>query len=72
VISPSERAADIQEKVADYLGGGAQLVWLLYPRTRTAHVYSPDGAARVLGPPETLDGGDVLPGFSVPIVSLFD
>ncbi len=72
VISPSERAADIQEKVADYMSGGAQLVWLLYPRTRTAHVYSPDGAARVLGPHETLDGGDVLPGFSVPIVSLFD
>lgn len=72
VINPSERAADVNEKVADYLHGGARLVWTLYPRTRTIHVYSSDGSVRIVPPDGILDGGDVLPGFTVPVVSLFD
>ena len=72
VISPSERAADVDEKVADYLQGGARLVWTLYPRTRTVHVYSSDSTVHVIPPHGTLDGGGVLPGFTVPVVALFD
>lgn len=64
VISPSESADYVNEKVNDYLAGGARIVWLLYPRTRTAVVFRADGTARTLPPEGALDGEDVLPGFA--------
>lgn len=71
VISPSESANRIDQKVWDYLAGGAEAVWLLYPRTRTAHVYGPDGSALVIPSDSALDGGAVLPGFTVSLCNLF-
>ena len=71
VISPSERAEYINEKVNDYLAGGARLVWLLFPRTRTVQVYSPDQPIVSLRDHELLDGGEVLPGFSVSVAIIF-
>ena len=71
VISPSESADYIAEKVHDFLTGGARLVWLLFPRTRMVQVYEPDRPMRVLTGDARLDGGAVLPGFSVALRSLF-
>ena len=70
VISPSESAEDVQEKVADYLSAGTQLVWLLYPRLKTVVAHTPDGT-RTFGPPDVLDGGDTLPGFELRIAEIF-
>ena len=71
VISPSESADYIAEKVHDFLTGGARLVWLLFPRTRMVQVYEPDRPMRVLTGDARLDGGEVLPGFSTSLRSLF-
>jgi Uma2 family endonuclease len=71
VISPSETAEYINEKVADYLAAGARLVWLLYPRTRTAMVHRADGTAHTIPADGSLDGEDVLPGFSEPLFNIF-
>ncbi|HXT38268.1 MAG TPA: Uma2 family endonuclease [Chloroflexota bacterium] len=71
VISPSESADYIAEKVHDFLTGGARLVWLLFPRTRMVQVYEPDRPMRVLTGDARLDGGEVLPGFSAALRSLF-
>jgi Uma2 family endonuclease len=71
VISDSETAAYINEKVSDYLTGGARLVWLLFPKTRVVEVRTPDRAAITVSAGGTLDGGDVLPGFTVAVASLF-
>ena len=71
VISPSDRRRDVDEKVADYLAGGAHLVWLLRPSTRSVEVHRPDAEPRTIGPDGVLDGGEVLPGFSVPVRRLF-
>jgi Uma2 family endonuclease len=71
VVSPSDKQRDVDEKVADYLAGGAQLVWLLRPNTRTGVVYSPDAEPRMIRFDGVLDGEDVLPGFSVPLKRLF-
>jgi len=71
VISPSETAAYVNEKVEDYLAGGAQLVWLLFPKTRLVQVHTPDRAMTVVRAGEALDGGEVLPGFTVPVAGLF-
>jgi Uma2 family endonuclease len=71
VISPSESSEYIEEKVADYLAGGAQIVWLLFPKTRTVRVCLPDGSTHLVGPDGTLSGENVLPEFSVALANLF-
>ncbi len=71
VISRSETAAYVNEKVNDYLAGGARLIWLLYPKTRTIAVHYPGGTARMIPADGVLDGDDVLPGFSEELSNLF-
>lgn len=56
----------------DYLKSGARQVWILWPDSRSMTVYHPDGTAQELGPDAQLDGGDVLPGFSVRVADLFE
>ena len=70
VISPSETVAYRDQKVDDLLAGGAQVVWLLYRNTRRVWVFGVDGV-RIVPPDGTLDGGEVLPGFSVTLANLF-
>jgi Uma2 family endonuclease len=43
ILSPDDRADDIQEKVDDYLSFGVEYVWVVNPRTRRGFVYTPDG-----------------------------
>lgn len=71
VISPTERDADVQDKVMDYLTHGTQLVWVVRPRQRTVTVYRPDGTVRVLQETDTLEGEAVIPGFTLPLKTLF-
>jgi len=72
VISPTDRASDIQERVRDYLQAGTLQVWILWPRSRSMSVYRPDADTLELGSEGYLDGGDALPGFSVRVGDLFD
>ncbi len=72
VVSPNDRAVEIDERVQDYLTSGTRQVWVLRPNRRAASIYFPDADTRELGPDATLDGGDVLPGFSVRVGDLFE
>jgi Uma2 family endonuclease len=72
VISPSDEPKDIEAKIAEYFDNGAQLVWRLNPVERTVTVYRAATAFRVLHAGEELGGGDLIPGFSVPVVELFE
>jgi len=71
VVSPSDSANEVQEKVNEYLAAGVQLIWIVYPIQRTVTIYAADRAARVLNEADTLDGGDVLPGFTLSIADIF-
>ncbi|MBA3946347.1 MAG: Uma2 family endonuclease [Herpetosiphonaceae bacterium] len=71
VVSPSESAQDINEKVRDYLAAGTQLMWVVYPRTRQVIVYGPSNAGRIYTVGDTLEHADVLPGFRCPVAELF-
>jgi len=71
VVSPSEGASYLEGKVADYLAGGARLVWLLFPELRTARVHQSSGASFQVAADGALEGGEVLPGFRVALVDLF-
>ena len=71
VVSPSNAAGKIARKVGEYLASGAGLVWVAYPSKRLVIVHTPDGAKRMVREPESLDGGEVLPGFTLPVAEVF-
>jgi Uma2 family endonuclease len=72
VVSPNDRANDVQDKIGQYLAGGTRLVWVLWPRRRSVSVHAGHGLVRELGPEEELDGGEVLPGFRARVAELFN
>ena len=72
VISPSEAAAEIQSKVTEYFAAGSRLVWIVYPNVRQVVVYRTARASLALSADDTLDGGDLLPGFSCRVSELFE
>ena len=71
IISPSETANEVQEKVRDYLVAGVRLIWLVYPDTKIVVEYRSFTQICQLMSDETLQGGEVIPGFSYPLPQLF-
>ena len=63
IVSPSNRGSQLADKVRRFLEGGARLVWIIRPVDRTVSVFRPDVEPEVLDDPESVDGGDVMPGF---------
>jgi Uma2 family endonuclease len=71
IFSPTDYPKLMDEKIAQYLAAGTPLIWVLYPRKRSVRVVRPGYDEAELGPDETLDGGDVLPGFSIRVAEFF-
>jgi len=71
VVSPSNTPDDLRQRVGAYLRAGSRLVWLIYPDSKAADVYRPDADTLTYSINDTLDGGDVLPGFSVKVSEIF-
>ncbi len=72
ILSGSNTKAEMQRKVQEYFTAGVRLVWLVDPETRTVAVYTaPDQPPNLLTDRQTLDGGAVLPGFTLPLSDLF-
>ena len=69
IISPSNTFAEFALKRREYFASGCQLVWEIDPRARTAIAYrsANDTGERV----DRLEGGTVLPGFALPLATLF-
>ena len=70
VISPVNTAGDIHNKVDELLEAGSEMIWLIYPNSKRIDIHTQDGLIR-LKVSNTLDGGDVLPGFELPIADIF-
>lgn len=64
LISPSDRADRVLAKIHDWLRAGVRLLWYIDPETGATTVYEGDHI-RSVAADETLDGGAVLPGFSI-------
>jgi Uma2 family endonuclease len=71
VLSPSDSASAMHQKTLEYFDAGARLVWIVDPHSRTVTVLRPDGSATVVRDVGTLDGEDVLEGFSLEVAELF-
>ena len=70
VISPNDRYSEVNEKVADYLAAGTRMVVVVNPRNRTVNVHTPDNTI-TLEMGDTLDGGEVVPGWQMPVADMF-
>ncbi len=72
VLSPSNAAASMHAKVADYLAAGTRQVWLVDPARETVTVYRSLLSPAVYRGDDVLDGEDVVPGFRVRVADLFE
>jgi Uma2 family endonuclease len=72
VVSPTNTAVEIEDKIQEYFDAGVELVWVIYPRHRRIYVYESPTQTRILLETDELDGGKVLPGFTLKIATLFE
>lgn len=72
VVSRWNTHRGIIEKVHDYFRAGVQLVWVIDPIHCQVYVYTSPKQIQVVDRHDALDGGDVLPGFTLPLATLFD
>ena len=71
VVSPGDRSGEVAEKVAAWLAAGTQMVVVVEPPQRMVVVHRADGVTRTLREGDVLEGGAVVPGWKVPVASLF-
>ena len=71
VLSESNTQGEMQVKCGEYFAAGAELVWLVDLKTRSVTIFASPDASVVRAEDETLDGGQVLPGFQLAVRDLF-
>lgn len=71
VLSEGNTPREMENKRREYFQGGARLVWEIDPDTQSARVYTTPDQFQEIGPDGSLDGGNVLPGFTLSLSRLF-
>jgi Uma2 family endonuclease len=71
VVSPTDRAGEVAAKVQIWLDAGSPMVWVVDPEKRTLAVHRSGNDVTVLSASDTLQGGDVLPEFSISVGLIF-
>jgi len=72
ILSPSETASRLEEKLEDYRVSGTRLVWVADPERRTVLIVSDDAPVRWLRNNDMLDGAQIIPGFVCRVADLFE
>jgi Uma2 family endonuclease len=70
VISPTDQPKKVRTKTANYVAVGT-VVWLVDPEAQEIEVHSPGKAVKTYHFNDTLDGGDILPGFKIVLKDIF-
>ena len=71
VLSKSNTNAEMERKLREYFAAGTRLVWYVDPKTRTVRAFTSPDSVITLNDDQTLDGGEVLPGFTLNLRELF-
>jgi Uma2 family endonuclease len=71
VMSPTDRKRALRRKAERYLELGTKIVWLVFPEERLVEVYTVDDDVQTVGIDGMLDGGEVLPEFSLAVREIF-
>ncbi len=72
IVSPSNGANEIVEKIEDYFNVGVERVWVVFPTVGKVYDYTGPSSVQVLNRTQTLDGGKLLPGFLLPLTEIFE
>ena len=67
VVSPTNAAVEVQAKIDEYFEAGVSRVWVIYPKQKNIHIYASPTQIQVLQLGDELDGGDLIPGFRLPL-----
>jgi Uma2 family endonuclease len=71
VVSPTDYAADVLEKVDEYFRSGVRQVWLVFPELQMLYAYDSLRSVRILGDADELDGGNLIPGMRLNLTTIF-
>ena len=71
VVSPNDAYSAVREKVEEWLRAGVSVVWVVDPFRRTVEVFRLDAPVEVLREGSTLTCESLLPGFALPLTTLF-
>jgi Uma2 family endonuclease len=71
VLSAGNTETEMERKLHDYFTAGVRLVWYIDPRTRSAKSYTGENQCVEVAEAQALSGGEVLPGFELPLAALF-
>jgi Uma2 family endonuclease len=71
VISPTDTADSVREKIEEYFEAGIRAVWCMNPNRKIIECYSAPRRLVILGLTDTLRGDPVIPGFELPLAELF-
>lgn len=72
VVSPTDRLANVNRKIARYLKDGVLVIWLIEADSKTVTIYKQGQKELIrLTIEDTLSGGDIIPGFEIPVAKLF-
>ena len=71
VVSPNDRFTQVQDKALDWLRHGTSVVLVVDPDKRTITVYRSEKDVAILDERDTFDGGETVPGWSLPVAALF-
>src|ERR1700730_7805631 len=72
IISPGDDAADLRQKIQQYLDAGTSLVWVIYPRTKQIEVHTPGKITSILGLDDSLEAPELLPGFKISVRTILE
>lgn len=70
VVSPTDSEKKLSIKISNYLAAGT-IVWVLYPDDAEIAIHRPGQSVIILTQDDTLSGGDLLPGFALPLRDVF-
>ena len=71
IASPGDTRREVNDKALMWLSYGVRLVWVVHPDTRTVDAHRPQAGTSTLTQDDTLEGFDVLPGFTCNISDIF-
>jgi Uma2 family endonuclease len=72
IVNSTDSAAEVQTTIHDYFDAGVSKVWVVYPEHKNIYVHASPTKIQVLQLGDELDGGDLLPGFRLPLSALFE
>jgi Uma2 family endonuclease len=72
IVSPSNTADHVQEKIHEYFTAGVSRVWVVYPGQQEVYVYATATQVQIVPLGQDLDGGELVPGFRLPLTALFE